>query len=697
MNASTWNWKRLMNRMLWLLVAITTFSTPTSNLTAAPPDGFDPSKAYASSCSVCHGIHGNAKTTVAASMVPPPADFSSPESRMRLTPELIVEAITKGKKGTAMPGWAGRYSKNEIKALATYINNTFMTARDAPSPKAVIDPQHIPSPYQNRVEMTAEPVPAKLPTPTDGEVNRTKDKLCRIPMLGDSSMSSNHPGLPFNHMLPVLLFIPVVILWALWSQPREPIKRLKYPLTRIPLVASLVRILNAGPYPLAALKILTTTAYLLVMVAGYWGTSTAEHNFATVLVWGLWWPLVIISVFFVGSAWCAICPWDTLARLVVFRRLWRRPAESQQSNRRVPAALRNVYPALFLFLGLTWLELGMGVTTLPQATAGMALLMFVLAAISLILFERRAFCRYFCPVGRTIGYYSRLAPIEIRPVDDAVCARCTTLECYNGTPEIEPCPTHLTLGRFGQNTFCISCSSCVLSCPDKNVTWRLRSMASEAIDVARPHWDGAWFMIGLLAITLFHGMTMRPFWGEWITAIAAYLGESDPPLITFTLLLTLTSAVMAALYALAIMILRLLTPETQEFKPLFSRMAFVNLPLAFSDHLAHNLEHIFRETPDLSTVLANPLGTGSQALSAMERHQMIMAPAIPDWMIFSMQSLLMAFGFWIAVQIIRHRTRGAMKEGGTLTGIRALPMMLYAALITCFSLWLLGQEMVMRL
>ncbi|MBF0436989.1 MAG: c-type cytochrome [Magnetococcales bacterium] len=861
-------------------------------------DAFDPAKVYTRSCSVCHGVRGDAQTTVASSMVPPPTVFTNPDALIRLTPENMAKAIAEGKKGTAMPGWAGRYSAEEIKSLVGYIQNTFMMSsgdksasvgrrifaqncsvchgdrgdkaqwaqsglnpqprdfttekarkeltrermifsvtfgrpdtampawekrfskeeieavvdyirgaflppeKETPKPpvtnamgrvgqqgtdKAAAHKQHDHTAHWDLVEI-AKPIPFNLvgdaragkiffnkncyvchgekgdgkgprsdfidPKPrnflhpasrhkfsrehlfftiSDG-INGTEmsawksvltqqqmanvaeyvfqtfilpglpegyfknmaEELRKRPMVSHHGMGHNHPGLPFGYILPVLILMPILVLWALWYPPsaRHPFH---LPLTRVPVVAGLVRFLNASPQPLAMLKMLTLAAYLLVIVAGFWGTSAAEHNFATVLVWGLWWPLVIISVFFVGSAWCAICPWETLAKLVVFRRIWRRPAEGNAVVRRVPAAWRNVYPALLLFVGLTWLELGAGVTSIPWATAGMALIMFLLATTCLVFFERKAFCRYFCPVGRTIGYYSRLAPIEIRPSQEDVCINCKTLECYNGTRDIEPCPTHLTLGRFGENTFCISCGSCVLSCPYKNVTWRLRSMASEAINVARPHWDGAWFMIGLLAITVFHGITMLSSWSGWITTIKTLLGESDPPYVTFTLLLLLTLAVVAAVYSAAIVALRLITPTAQIFRNLFSQMAFVNLPLAFVYHLAHNLDHFLREKPDFFKALLNPLGVGTRSLSSMERHMMMMEPAIPEWMIFSIQTLLMAFGFWLAIQIVRYRTKGGLKGGGDLAGWRLLPVYLYAVLVTGFTYWLLGQDMVMRL
>ncbi|HIJ82922.1 MAG: hypothetical protein HW380_1811 [Magnetococcales bacterium] len=882
-----------MMACLWLLPLILAILFLPAQAMAA--DKFDPAAAYAKSCAVCHGARGDAKTTVASSMVPPPLSFATSEALVRMTPESIVEVITNGKKGTAMPGWTGRFSSGEIKILSDYIQNTLMmssgdqsagvgrrifaqycsvchgdngdTARWAqsglmPQPRnftteaarreltrermvfsvtygrpdtampawekrlkkeeveAVVDyirgtfmlPEQktsanaspvAPNAQAAKANMQAQhdhtahwdvvgiakPIPFKLvgnpragkeffnktcyvchgvdgdgkgpradfinPKPRnfqhpasrhkfsrehlfftisegmkgtemsawksvlsqqqmadvaeyvfqafilpglpEGYFKHMEAELRKRPMVSHHGMGHNHPGLPFSYILPVILFMPLVLLWALWTPPKESPTTFRLPLTRVPYVAGLVRFLNASPHPLSILKLITAAAYLLVIVAGIWGTSAAEHNFATVLVWGLWWPLVIISVFFVGSAWCAICPWETLAKLVTFGRLWRRPSDHRQVNRRVPTSLRNVYPALFLFMGLTWLELGAGVTSIPWATAGMAVIMFLLALICLILFERKAFCRYFCPVGRTIGYYSRLAPIEIRPSDDDVCTQCKTLECYNGTAEIEPCPTHLTLGRFGQNTFCISCGSCVLSCPHKNVTWRLRSMASEAFDVARPHWDGAWFMLGLLAITLFHGITMLSSWGGWITAIKGVIGESDPPYITFTLLLLLTFLLVAGVYSLAVVAIRFFAKDAQSFRHLFSQLAFVSLPLAFVYHLAHNMDHLAREWPGFFRVLFNPFGDGTRNFSSMERHTLMMAPAIPEWMIFSFQQLLMAFGFWVAVQIVRYRTKGGLKGGGDLTGWQLTPMYLYAVLITAFALWLLGQDMVMRL
>jgi polyferredoxin len=506
-----------------------------------------------------------------------------------------------------------------------------------------------------------------------------------------------HPGLPIRYVGLDVLLMSGILLWALFAPAPENTTTKTLNLAAVPGLGRLVRLLNRSPWPLVSIKILSVSVFLLVVYAGLFGTALPERNLATTFVWNLWWPLVVVSVFLLGSAWCGICPWDTLASWLVRRRLWQRVIPHPGLNRKVPAVLRNIWPALLMFMGLTWLELGVGVTKIPQATALMALLMVILATASLLIFERKAFCRYFCPVGRTLGLYSRLAPIEIRSQNQNICADCKTLECYNGSPQIEPCPTHLTIGRFSQNTYCLSCGNCILSCPHQNVSWRLRSLGSEARSDARPMWDSTWFMLALMGITSFHGITMMPFWQEGVGRFSHWLGETGTPIWSFTLGMWLGFLWPVAIYALAITVTqRIATPRT-DFKRLFIGLPFVTLPLAFAYHLAHNLDHAYRESSGMIGLFANPLGLGLSPLSAAERHlRMTSDGAMAGEVLFIIQASLMALGVGLAVQILRYRGRGLLAGGGHLTGWMLAPMLGFIATFSGFNLWLMAQEMGMR-
>jgi len=204
-------------------------------------------------------------------------------------------------------------------------------------------------------------------------------------------------------------------------------------------------------------------------------------------------------------------------------------------------------------------------------------------------------------------------------------------------------------------------------------------------------------MLGLLAITIFHGLTMLGPWGEAVDWVSDLLRDGEPYLLTFTIMMLFGFALPVALYMLCVWAIRITAPKAVSFKRLFSRLAFASLPLAFAYHLAHNLDHFIREKPELFKVLTNPFGEGMRPLTNMERHLLMMESPISDFWIFLGQSLLMAFGYWVAIKIVRYRSRGGLRNGGDLSGFQLLPAYLFVVLITGFNLWLLGQTMVMRL
>jgi hypothetical protein len=509
-------------------------------------------------------------------------------------------------------------------------------------------------------------------------------------------MIMTHPGLPLGWALSTCAGLVLIAVLAVAATPPRDRPARFINLATLPGLGAVVRFLTGASWPLTMLKTLFAAAFLAVIVSGLFGAAIAERNLATVLTWNLWWTLVIISVFFLGSAWCAVCPWDTVASWLVKRRPWWRRAKTGR-NLQVPRPLRRIWPALFLFLGLTWLELGWGVARSPIMTALLALFMVVLAASCLAVFERKAFCRYACPVGRTIGCYSQLAPVELRPVDTDVCARCTTLDCYHGTDQVEPCPTYLTMGRFAQNTYCTSCGACVLSCPHANVAWRLRSVAAEARAGARPHWDEAWFILTLLAITSFHGLTMRPYWGDWMQTLGRAIGDSRHLIASFSLSMVASIVIPILVYVLVVAVTRRLSSSTLSFRRWFSSLSFSVLPVAFSYHLAHNLSHVARESGGLGEVLTNPLGVDTVPLKMMELHARQANLLFPEQLMYALQAGIMVLGFWLAVEVLRHRGREFLVEGGSLAGWRLVPMLIFLGGASAGNLLLLVQEMAMRL
>jgi polyferredoxin len=502
-----------------------------------------------------------------------------------------------------------------------------------------------------------------------------------------------HPGLPEFWWIVVWVFMFLLSVWVLFKKTPETIPQKHISLVDIKPISFVIKILTNSFWPLFILRMMVLVLFIVVIYAGLNGSPIPERNLATVLTWNIWWAGLILSIFFLGSAWCAVCPWDTLAGWFVKPRFWFKHKFNNSLEITAPKWLRSVWPALLMFIGLTWLELGVGVTTSPYWTALLSLLMVVLATVSLAIFKNKAFCHYICPVGRTVGFYAQLAPIELRPVNSDICADCTSMECFSGTETVEACPTQLVMGRLTQNTYCTSCGNCVKSCPEKNISWRLRPQSNEAVHSARPHWDEAWFMLLLLALTGFHGVTMMEFWEDWISSFAQKIGDSGQLLMSFSAGLIISMLIPVLIYIMVILLTRYIVKKEIKFKKLFTSLVFVTLPLAFAYHLAHNLNHMIRESVGASQLFLNPLGTGLKSRefteSVLKEYNMMLSQDA----LFALQAILMMFGFWIAIKVLRHRGNNLSLRSGW----EILPMLLFVVGVNGFHLWMLTQPMIMRI
>lgn len=203
-------------------------------------------------------------------------------------------------------------------------------------------------------------------------------------------------------------------------------------------------------------------------------------------------------------------------------------------------------------------------------------------------------------------------------------------------------------------------------------------------------------MLVLLSLTSFHGLTMLPGWEAQMGQLAQVINDSGQLLWSFSIGLVVSMIAPILVYMLCIWVWQRITQSKQSFRQLFSGMAFLAIPLAFSYHLAHNLNHLLREGSDLSELLSNPLGQGALPLSSAELHARHMSMWLSQDVLFAIQAGLMVFGMWIAVKVIRHRAFALMPELQQ-TPSKLWPVLVFVLLTTALNTWLLAQPMVMRM
>lgn len=82
-------------------------------------------------CYFCHGYSGDARTLAATYLSPPPRDFTR-STPLALRRETMLRAVADGRAGTAMKGFAGVLTSDEIALVVDFVREEFMV-RKAPN------------------------------------------------------------------------------------------------------------------------------------------------------------------------------------------------------------------------------------------------------------------------------------------------------------------------------------------------------------------------------------------------------------------------------------------------------------------------------------------------------------------------------------------------------------------------------------
>lgn len=267
---------------------------------------------------------------------------------------------------------------------------------------------------------------------------------------------------------------------------------------------------------MVGLKALVAAAFAGIIAACFVAPASALGRFANLMVWGVWWPVLVIASVLLGRVWCAVCPLSSGSEVV------QRAAGRGLS---APDRLKRIGPALALagFVGIIWVEHVTGMIGNPRYTALLLLGLAAIAAAVGWLYQRHAWCRYLCPLGAMGGVLSVASALRLQARKEVCQASCTGHECYKGTEHAQGCPmfNHAMFLTSGQH--CKLCFECLRACPTRSPRlvlqlpvrdiWRSNSVGADLAPLA--------VVVGLMALVLAalpSGSLHSPLNKWWFTA-----------------------------------------------------------------------------------------------------------------------------------------------------------------------------------
>jgi polyferredoxin len=382
-------------------------------------------------------------------------------------------------------------------------------------------------------------------------------------------------------------------------------------------------------WPQFGVAVVALAGFVFAITAGLAGTPVGSRNFAIIFVWIAWWALLMLAVVpLLGRAWCSICP-IPLPGEWLQRGAALGPQPGQKGlgrGLRWPNRLRGIWlqNGAFALVAL----FSTVVLTQPRITAWVLLAFVFIAVGASLLFERRAFCRYLCPVGGFIGLYSQLAPIELRVIDSKVCAAHTQKTCYTGSEAGYGCPWQTFPPGLVKNTYCGLCMECLRTCPHENIALNLRLPGADLALPQHRRMDEVYKAFIMLGSAVLYSAVLLGPWGA--LKQAAYSVGTLPWFGYAITFLAVVLAVLPGLFYLAVRLGQRLSGSPLPARTDFIRLAYALVPLGLAAWVAFSLSFVLANFSYVWMVLSDPLGWGwnlfGTAGAAWQPYGMLAAP-----------------------------------------------------------------------
>ena len=359
-------------------------------------------------------------------------------------------------------------------------------------------------------------------------------------------------------------------------------------------------------YP-SGLQVLSSIFLVITLLMLFWGHKDGQLNFINILFWSAGIFGMYLITFVSGRFLCGICPFaaagDSVKRFKNF-------------NLQIPKLLvaYGKHITIGLVVLVFWFE---GVTAIPRSSTLTAyLIIFILlgAVISGLIFERRVWCRYICPLGGLFGVYS-LASITSLKANRSVCLnQCETHDCYLGTQLIEGCPMYLHPYGLENGRDCVLCMNCYKNCSHSSIKVNLQVPGSDIGNMSNRSLSESLLCLSLLGILLVEYGSLLSIDSRRFQSLFSFTGINQTVL--YTLIFTLVSFLPSGSIIFLDYVCNGFSFENAKTR--ITDFGYAAIPLALMGHLAfywNKLKTDFWKLMEI-TGIHQPVGVVDKALIA---------------------------------------------------------------------------------
>lgn len=263
----------------------------------------------------------------------------------------------------------------------------------------------------------------------------------------------------------------------------------EYNILRIPWIRNF---LKSNVFPRVPQIIIGSVLFITILCL-FFGPGNPTSNIGLTLGWYVGWPLMFFSFFFLARTWCSVCslaiPGTILQNIV-------------KPTRSTPQFIKKYSGWIMALLCIVvfWIEIVWDAYNSPYLTGAIILIICLGSILFSVLFSRRTWCRYLCPLGAVNAIFSMPSVVELRSNSHVCMNKCDNHSCYRGDAEIPGCPMFRHPYLVDNNRDCIMCAKCIKSCENSSVQLNLRLAPEELWALETPRRADSFLIVAMGAI-----------------------------------------------------------------------------------------------------------------------------------------------------------------------------------------------------
>jgi polyferredoxin len=362
--------------------------------------------------------------------------------------------------------------------------------------------------------------------------------------------------------------------------------------------------------------------FIPLIISGLMGSHPRGQSLTLNIFWAWWWPFYLLLFPIVGRLWCAVCPFMITGEWIQKISLWIYPRQL----RAWPNKWLNQWGAWCVWGGFLVIYLWEKLWDLPHSAYLSTWLLLIITAGAVLfslIYERRLWCRYLCPIGGMNGMFAKLSMIELRATEQFCGQLCTAKACQKPTgasnvtfAEALPqegqaskgCPIYSLPAQLSNNRDCVLCMGCIKSCPNRSVQLNLRFPAADLWENHRGFAAEVALLLLLLGGVFLHNSQ----------AFLSWFGFGYLPVDFEHFLVAVPTAIaLLSLPAITIYVTHKISQLLDPQLPDYVTMAYVYLPMTLAANLAYYLPSLITESGKILPIFAQNIGFQGLSLPSL--------------------------------------------------------------------------------